>query len=126
MVDDAFWLRYLRAHADPRTRRLHVAGTTVATGVLLAAVARRDLRLAAAALACGYGPAWFAHGSSSPTGRDVQRSAAIAGRRLSYVVRRAAARARSRTRAGRRRVNVPAEHKKVARSLERATVDLRL
>ena len=61
MVDDAFWLRYLRAHADPRTRTMHAAGTTLATAVLAAAIARRDPRLAGAALLCGYGPAWFSH-----------------------------------------------------------------
>ena len=60
-MDDAFWLRYLRAHADPRTRVMHAAGTVVATAVTAAAIARRDPRLFAAALACGYGPAWFAH-----------------------------------------------------------------
>ena len=61
MVDDAFWLRYLRAHADPRTRTLHAAGTTLATAVLAAAVASRDPRMFAAALVCGYGPAWYSH-----------------------------------------------------------------
>ena len=61
MVDDAFWLRYLRAHADPRTRTMHAAGTTLATAVLAAGIARRDLRLVGAALVCGYGPAWYSH-----------------------------------------------------------------
>ena len=60
-MDDAFWLRYLRAHADPRTRALHAAGTLTATAIAAAALAKRDVRLAGAALACGYGPAWFAH-----------------------------------------------------------------
>ncbi|MBV9439931.1 MAG: DUF962 domain-containing protein [Candidatus Eremiobacteraeota bacterium] len=60
-MDDAFWLRYLRAHANPRTRALHAAGTLLATGMVLAALLRRDPRLAAAALLCGYGPAWYAH-----------------------------------------------------------------
>ncbi len=61
MVDDAFWLRYLRAHADPRTRTLHAAGTLLATAVAGAAIARRDPKLFAASLVCGYGPAWYAH-----------------------------------------------------------------
>jgi hypothetical protein len=61
MVDTDFWLRYLRAHADPRTRRIHVAGTTLATALIGAALATRCWRLAGLALACGYGPAWFAH-----------------------------------------------------------------
>jgi hypothetical protein len=61
MVDDAFWMRYLRAHADPRTRLLHFAGTSLATGVLAASVVKRDWRCVATALVCGYGPAWFSH-----------------------------------------------------------------
>ena len=61
MVDDAFWLRYLRAHADPRTRALHATGTTLATAVLGTAIARRDPRLLGAALVCGYGFAWYSH-----------------------------------------------------------------
>lgn len=60
-MDDAFWLRYLRAHADPRTRTLHFTGTAVATAVLATALVRRDRRLAGLALVCGYGPAWFSH-----------------------------------------------------------------
>jgi hypothetical protein len=60
-MDDAFWLRYLRAHADPRTRTLHAAGTILATLVGTAALARRDPKLFGAALVCGYGPAWYAH-----------------------------------------------------------------
>jgi hypothetical protein len=61
MVDDAFWLRYLRAHADPRTRTVHAAGTVLATLVGTVALARRDPKLFGAALACGYAPAWYAH-----------------------------------------------------------------
>ena len=61
MVDDAFWLRYLRAHADPRTRAIHAAGTTLATAVVAVALVKRDSRLFALALVCGYGPAWYAH-----------------------------------------------------------------
>ncbi len=60
-MDDAFWLRYLRAHADPRTRTLHFTGTAVATALMATALARRDRRLAGLALVCGYGPAWFSH-----------------------------------------------------------------
>jgi hypothetical protein len=60
-MDDAFWLTYLRAHAHPTTRRIHAAGTLVSTGVAVAAVLRRDVRLFGAALVSGYGPAWFAH-----------------------------------------------------------------
>ncbi|MBV8644440.1 MAG: DUF962 domain-containing protein [Candidatus Eremiobacteraeota bacterium] len=60
-MDDAFWLRYLRAHADPRTRTIHAAGTILATLVGTTAIATRDPRLFAAALVCGYGPAWYSH-----------------------------------------------------------------
>ncbi len=60
-MDDAFWLRYLRAHADPRTRTLHAAGTILATLVGTVAIARRSPKLFGAALACGYGPAWYTH-----------------------------------------------------------------
>ncbi len=60
-MDDAFWLRYLRAHADSRTRTLHFTGTAVATALMATALARRDRRLAGLALVCGYGPAWFSH-----------------------------------------------------------------
>jgi hypothetical protein len=60
-MDDAFWLRYLRAHADPRTRALHCAGTLTATAVGALGLVRGDLRLIGAALLCGYGPAWFSH-----------------------------------------------------------------
>jgi len=60
-VDDAFWLRYLRAHAGPRTRALHAAGTTLGTAIAIAALLRRNPKLFALALLCGYGPAWYAH-----------------------------------------------------------------
>ena len=60
-MDDAFWLRYLRAHADPRTRNLHAAGTFLATLVGTVALARRSPKLFGAALVCGYGPAWYTH-----------------------------------------------------------------
>ena len=60
-MDEAFWLRYLRAHADPRTRWLHTAGTLAGTSIALWALTRRDPLLFAASLACGYGPAWFTH-----------------------------------------------------------------
>ena len=61
MIDDAFWLRYLRAHADPQTRTLHAAGTILATLVGAVGLARRSPKLIGAALVCGYGPAWYAH-----------------------------------------------------------------
>jgi hypothetical protein len=60
-MEDAFWLRYLRAHADPQTRKLHAAGTILATLVAVTGIIRRDPKLVGAALVCGYGPAWYTH-----------------------------------------------------------------
>jgi hypothetical protein len=56
-----FWPRYLRAHRDPRTRALHVAGTIAGTTVVLGAIAMRKPWMLVAGLAAGYGPAWFSH-----------------------------------------------------------------
>lgn len=61
MAFQEFWPRYLAAHSDPRTRRCHVAGTIAGTALALGALALRKPWLAAAALAAGYGPAWFSH-----------------------------------------------------------------
>lgn len=58
---DEFWPRYLRAHADPRTRALHVAGTLAGTALFVAGAVGRKPWLAAAGLVAGYGPAWFSH-----------------------------------------------------------------
>ena len=56
-----FWPYYLREHARPATRNLHFAGTILALGSLLAAIAYRQPLLAVLALVAGYGPAWIAH-----------------------------------------------------------------
>jgi hypothetical protein len=56
-----FWPRYLRAHSDPRTRALHVAGTIAASSVVVAALALRKPWLIPIGLVVGYGPAWFSH-----------------------------------------------------------------
>jgi hypothetical protein len=56
-----FWPRYLRAHSDPRTRALHVAGTVAASSVIVSALALRKPWLIAVGLVAGYGPAWFSH-----------------------------------------------------------------
>lgn len=58
---DAFWLRYLRAHANPAARALHYAGSLLALLCLVAAVALRDWRWLIAAPLIGYGFAWTAH-----------------------------------------------------------------
>lgn len=56
-----FWLRYLRAHAKPATRWLHVAGSLLALACLAAAAATLDWRWLLAAPLIGYGFAWGAH-----------------------------------------------------------------
>ncbi|MDE2481399.1 MAG: DUF962 domain-containing protein [bacterium] len=61
MSFEEFWPRYLRAHSDPRTRALHVAGTIAATAIVFGAVALRKPWLVGAALVAGYGPAWYSH-----------------------------------------------------------------
>jgi hypothetical protein len=56
-----FWPYYLREHAKPKTRAVHFAGTVLATVALLAMIVTGRLWLIPAALALGYGPAWFSH-----------------------------------------------------------------
>ena len=64
---DEFWAFYLRAHANPKTRALHIAGTTLSIALLAAALAALGSDRGSAlpwligvALA-GYGPAWIGH-----------------------------------------------------------------
>jgi hypothetical protein len=61
MTYEAFWLRYLRAHASPAARGLHYAGSLLAIAAIVAAVATRDWRWVIAAPVVGYGCAWAAH-----------------------------------------------------------------
>ena len=56
-----FWGRYLSAHADPRTRALHYAGTLGGLAALAAAAVARDWRWLVAAPVVGYGCAWLGH-----------------------------------------------------------------
>jgi hypothetical protein len=56
-----FYPFYLGEHADRTSRRLHVVGSTVALGLLVAAVVRADWRFALAALLVGYAFAWVGH-----------------------------------------------------------------
>jgi len=56
-----FWLRYLRAHADPCTRALHIIGTSLALVCLVCAAVFRDWRFVPAAPVIGYSFAWGAH-----------------------------------------------------------------
>ena len=61
MTYDQFWLRYLRAHSNPRTRALHYIGSLLALATLFAAVATMNWRGLIAAPLIGYGFAWTAH-----------------------------------------------------------------
>jgi hypothetical protein len=55
-----FWPHYLREHARPGTRMLHLAGTGLALAALGAAAVWREPWLVLVALPAGYGPAWVA------------------------------------------------------------------
>ena len=56
-----FWPHYLREHAQPATRAVHIAGTAIALLLLLAAVLVGSWWLLLAALVAGYGFAWASH-----------------------------------------------------------------
>lgn len=58
---EAFWPYYLREHANPTNRLLHVAGTTGAAVTLAAALLTRRPKLLMLAPLIGYGPAWVGH-----------------------------------------------------------------
>lgn len=57
-----FWPRYLKAHADPRTRALHYFGSSAGVALLIAFVLTRDWPFLVAALVVGYACAWVGHG----------------------------------------------------------------
>ena len=56
-----FYPFYLREHAQPATRRLHFAGTSLAIGCVLAAIVTRNPWWLLAAPLCGYAFAWIGH-----------------------------------------------------------------
>jgi hypothetical protein len=56
-----FWSRYLKAHADPRTRALHYLGSGAGLALLVAFALTRDWRCLVAAPIVGYACAWFGH-----------------------------------------------------------------
>lgn len=56
-----FWLFYLRQHAHPTTRAVHVGGTLAGLALLLWGVALGPLWLVALAPVAGYGAAWASH-----------------------------------------------------------------
>lgn len=56
-----FWPIYLRQHAHPANRVLHIVGTAAAVGLLAFAAKRGKVWPVPAALAVGYGAAWTGH-----------------------------------------------------------------
>jgi hypothetical protein len=58
---EEFWPYYLRAHSQPETKALHIAGTTVAAASLAAWLVTRRSKYLGLAVVGSYGPAWFGH-----------------------------------------------------------------
>lgn len=58
---DEFWPHYLRAHANPLTRLVHVVGTVTAALIAVWALLFGDPAWLLLALAVGYGLAWASH-----------------------------------------------------------------
>ena len=58
---DEFWPHYLREHARPATRAVHVAGTWAAAGVLALGLLAGPWWLVLLAPVVGYGCAWVSH-----------------------------------------------------------------
>jgi hypothetical protein len=58
---ETFWPAYLRDHARPATRAVHVGGTLAAAAVLLAGLLRGLWWLVLLAPVIGYGCAWGSH-----------------------------------------------------------------
>lgn len=56
-----FWPVYLTAHADPRNRALHYAGTLGALAAAVLGLLSWDWRWLIAAPVIGYAPAWLGH-----------------------------------------------------------------
>ncbi len=56
-----FWPYYLKEHSKPATRKIHVAGTAGAIGLMGLGLATGQLWLPLAGIGVGYGSAWTAH-----------------------------------------------------------------
>lgn len=56
-----FWPYYLREHARPATRALHLIGTTGTAAFLVASAALHRPLLIVAGAVCGYAFAWVGH-----------------------------------------------------------------
>jgi hypothetical protein len=61
MTYSEFWPRYLRAHADRRTRALHFIGTGGVLALLIGFAVTRDWRFLIAMPIIGYAFAWTGH-----------------------------------------------------------------
>lgn len=57
----AFWPYYLREHAKPATRAIHIAGTLTALFLLVDGIVADKPALLLTAVVTGYVPAWVAH-----------------------------------------------------------------
>lgn len=56
-----FWPAYMGEHSKPETRYFHVAGTLGGLALFGLALYAHSWLLLMAALACGYGCAWYSH-----------------------------------------------------------------
>lgn len=56
-----FWPYYLKEHADPRTRALHLIGTGLALALLVIGLVTAKWLWVVLALICGYGLSWIGH-----------------------------------------------------------------
>lgn len=56
-----FYPFYLSEHRDPKCRRMHFVGSTLALIFLIVAIATRNPWWLLAAAICGYGFAWIGH-----------------------------------------------------------------
>ena len=58
---EEFWPHYLHEHRDPRTRTMHLTGTTIAGLMIFAWMATGHESYLVLALVGSYGLAWFSH-----------------------------------------------------------------
>ena len=58
---EQFWRHYLREHSHPRTRSLHIVGTTLAWLMILAWLVTGYESCLVLAVLGGYGLAWISH-----------------------------------------------------------------
>jgi hypothetical protein len=58
---EEFWPNYLRAHSDPRSRALHIAGTAAGLGCAAMFLVSGRPRWLLGAFASAYGAAWTGH-----------------------------------------------------------------